>query len=211
MRRSPATNFWLYSVTKICSSRCPLAVTRRDQIRDHAADVPLLCRVVVWSCVVSGYRHRPCFVAVVEVAEKLCGVFDVPSRVQHLLWRRKILAMEVVIDLHATHIDELSSLPASRLKGLHGGHRGLREVGFALDIECPGIEAALAAGLRQADRIKDAFRNLVLCCSRLDFFLTGARCHGKGIRDRYRQREDRAQKQRRSADLRLFHSHHFLS
>ena len=49
-------------VTRIGS---PLAVARGDQIGDDAADILLLCRIIVGSGMVSGYRHRPCLVTVV--------------------------------------------------------------------------------------------------------------------------------------------------
>lgn len=109
-----------------------------------------------------------------QVAKKLGGVFNVAPRVQHLLRGGKILAVEVMIDLHATHIYELSALTPGCLEGLHGGHRVLREVGFALNVERPRVEATLASGFRQADGVQDPFWYLIFGSSRLYFLFARA-------------------------------------
>lgn len=61
----------------------PFAIARSDQIGNHTADIDLLSRVIVRTCVVSSYRHRPGLMPVMEVAEELGGVLDIAARIEH--------------------------------------------------------------------------------------------------------------------------------
>ena len=111
---------------------------------------------------------------VVQVAKKLGGVFHVATRLEHLGRGAEVFAVKIVVDLHASDIDELAAFPFG---GVESGKRLLprgRIESLAFDIHRIGIKAPLAAGLRQAHRVKDAFRHPVLRRCRLDFLFTGS-------------------------------------
>lgn len=79
--------------------------------------------------------HCPGFVSSMQRDQEFCGVFDVPFRVEHLFQRVEILVMEIVVDLHATNIDQFRALLLGQREGLHGICHGVGEQRLALDIE----------------------------------------------------------------------------
>ena len=79
--------------------------------------------------------------------------------------------MEMVIDLHASEIDQLGSGRARLVKIRQRLIAGFRKDSLSLDIESPWLKRSLASCLGQTDGIEDAFRNLVFGCSRADFAL----------------------------------------
>ena len=96
-------------ITRIGS---PLTVAGGDQICDDAADILLLGRIIIRTCVVSSYRHCPCFVTVVQVAQELGGILHVAVGVEHFFHGAEILPMEIVVDLHTPDVDELRAVSA---------------------------------------------------------------------------------------------------
>ena len=119
--------------------------------------------------------HRPGLVTVVKAHQELRRVVDIALRVEHLPDAVEVLAMVMMIDLHAAEIDQDLALPTGRLEGCNGGLRTSRKDGFSLYVQCVGLEAALVAGLRQADRVKDADGYAVAICGAQDFGLAGVR------------------------------------
>ena len=135
-------------VTRIGS---PLAVARGNQIGDDATDILLLRRIVVGSGMVSGYRHRPCLVPIMKVAEEFCRVLYVAVWVEHILGGAEIFTVIIVVDLHAADVDELRAAAAGDVELPHRILFRGRKDRLAFDVHGIGIERALAAGLRQTD------------------------------------------------------------
>jgi hypothetical protein len=72
--------------------------------------------------------------------------------------------MIVVVDLHAAEIDQLGAAAPGLFEGRNGRAPGWRKYGFPFDIQRIWLQAALVAGLRQANRVEDADRNIVTVC-----------------------------------------------
>lgn len=180
----------------------PLAVAGGNQICDDAADILLLRWIVVRSRVVSRYRHRPCLVAVVKVAQELCGIFHVAMRIEHFLHGAEVLAVKIVIDLHTSDVDELRTASAGGVELPQCGLLGGWKQSLPLDVHGIGIERSLAPGFRQPDRIENSLGNPVFGRCRLNFTLAGAcggRCaRGKRCQSGYRQRRQQKRSQHRS-------------
>lgn len=103
-------NFRLLIVAEILCVHGPFSIPGRNQIRYHAAHIFLLCRIVVRSCVISGNCHRPGFMPVVQIFKEHRRIFHVALRVKHFLRGTEIFSVEVLIDLHATEIDQLRTV-----------------------------------------------------------------------------------------------------
>lgn len=150
----------------------PLAVTGGDEIADDPADIALLGGVIVRSGMVSGYRHRPCLVPVVEPLEELCRIGDVLGRVEHLPHRGKFCSVKMDIDLHAADIDQLGAALAGGVNQLECLRQAGGKICLPLDIDGVRAQRSLAARFRQADRIENAFRNAIPACGSLYLPLT---------------------------------------
>jgi hypothetical protein len=96
-----------------------------------------------------------------QIAKKFRRIFDVCMGVEHCLDGGKILAMEVLVDLHATNIYQLGARLSGRCKLVQRGIFGRGEEGFSLDVESVGIKRSPATCFRQADRIENAFWDVV--------------------------------------------------
>lgn len=144
-------NLGLLFTTKFSGVRSPVSVARRNQIRNHPADISLLGGVVIWPGMVSGYRHRPCLVTAVKVQEELRRVIDILSRVKHGLHGGKILPVKVLIDLHAADVDELRATPPRDNESIDGLTLVIEEHRLAFHVHREGLERSLATRFRQTD------------------------------------------------------------
>jgi hypothetical protein len=129
---------------------------------------------------------------VMQISKKFRRIFDIGVGVEHCLDGGKILAMEVLVDLHATNIYQLGARLPGSCELLQCSIFGRGKEGFSLDVESVGIERSPATCFRQADRIENALRNSIFGSGGLDLTLaeTDRRC--LGARDR-RCQSDRAQ------------------
>lgn len=123
---------------------------------------------------IAGHRHGPCNVLRVQAREKSGGIFDIAAGIQHVFRSSKLIAVIVVIDLHATQIDEFGALPARIFEDLKRVLARGREDRLALDVEGPGLKRSALAGLRQSHRIENAFRHTVFNGRSGDFALADA-------------------------------------
>src|SRR5262245_33741367 len=71
----------------------------------------------------------------------------------------------MLVDLHATKVDELSAVAARLLDGSYRCACGGWEHCSSLDIQSVRLQASLAAGLGKTDGIENSERNSVACCS----------------------------------------------
>ncbi len=85
-----------------------------------------------------------------------------------------MLAMEMVIDLHAAEIDEFCTLCAGRGKALEDSLGAFLEEGPALDVHGIGLQRSLPARFGETHRIQDAGRDAVFGSGIDDFTLAGA-------------------------------------
>lgn len=76
----------------------------------------------------------------VETRKEGCRVFDVLARVEHFRRRRKLVAVEMVIDLHAAEVDQLGATRPRRLEGLQRLFLTPAEIGLALDVHGIGLQ-----------------------------------------------------------------------
>ncbi len=90
-----------------------------------------------------------------------------------------MLAMVVLVNLHAADIDEFGTGSESAVKLVQRLLFGCRENGLSFHIHSIGIEGALTTGFRQTDRIEDSFRDTIFSGSGLYFSLTGACVRGQ--------------------------------
>lgn len=142
-------NLQLLFTAKFSGVRSPVSVARRDQIRNHPADISLLGGVVIRPRMVSGYRHRPCLVTVVKVHEELRCVIDVLSRVKHGLYRGKILSVKVLVDLHAADVDKLRATPPRSNESIDGLALTIEEHCLAFHVHRERLKRSLASRFRQ--------------------------------------------------------------
>src|SRR3954469_6468278 len=98
----------------------PGAETAGDEVRDDVADVLFLRRLVVGARIVTGDRHGPASLALLQFLQEARGVVDIPGRIEHRSRRSELVAVIVMVDLHAAEIDQLDALAAHRLEISHG-------------------------------------------------------------------------------------------
>lgn len=110
----------------------------------------------------------------VQIAEETCCIFDVPAGIKHGLDGGEILPVEVLVDLHATHIDEHGTPLPCPLEGVQSLVQAIEIVGLSFDIHGVGRKTSLASGLCQTDRIEYAFRDAVFGSGGADCALTGS-------------------------------------
>ena len=155
--------------------RRPASIARRNQIGDHPANITLLRGVVVRARMVAGDSHGPGLMPGVETRKEGRRIFDILARVEHFRRRRELVAVEMVVDLHAAEVDQLGAACPRRLEGLQRLLLVPAEIGLALDIHGIGLQRSLPAGLGETDGIEDAGRDIVFRRRREDFTLAAAR------------------------------------
>lgn len=189
-------NFRLSVLAELTRIKCPLSITGSNQIADHSAYVFLLRRVVVRSSMVARDRHCPRLVALVQIAQKFGCVFNVALRFEHGRGGAEVLTMEVMVDLHASNVDQLATLPLCRVELSKRLLLRRRKVCLSLYIHSVRVKAPLTASFSQSYRVEDALRHTIFGCRRLDFLLAYARRCGC-FRDRVAQSERRQRYQDR--------------
>lgn len=135
-------------------------------------------------------RHGPCFVTTVQVAQEARRILHIAPRVEHGLYAGELLTMKVLIDLHATHVDQNGTALPCVLKGLQGILQPIEIMRLSLNVHGIGLQAALAPGFRQADRIEDALGDAVFGSRGTDCAFTGSAI-GRGLRGKADQDESR--------------------
>ena len=143
-------------VAETAGVRGPFSEAGGDHVGNDTADIDLLRRIVVGTGVIAGDGHRPCLVTGMEAGQEARRIVDVLTRIEHVLDAAKMRRVVVMVDLHATQIDERLALApgiGERSKGLGPASR---KDHFSLYIQGVGLKAALVAGLRQTYGIKDA-------------------------------------------------------
>lgn len=134
----------------------PPAEADGDHVGDDAADIDLLRGVVVRSGVIARDGHRPGLVPGMQAGQEAGRVVDVAARVEHLADAAEGRAVVAVIDLHAAEIDQCLAVATRGLEVRKGFGPRFREDGFSFYIQGVGLQAALVAGLRQANRVEDS-------------------------------------------------------
>lgn len=196
------TKFLVVSNTKLRGILSPLAVAAGDEIGDHPAHILLLRGVVVGTGMVARDRHGPGFVTCMKLGQELRCILDIARRLQHLGGRGEGLAMEMMVDLHATEVDQNGTLETCLLEDGKRIIGAVCEDGLPFNVERPGLQRTLLARFSKPHRVEDALRHAILGSGPVDLLLTKtgeARLGGAGLRDRpdrpwqYRkqEREDR--------------------
>lgn len=72
---------------------------------------------------------------VMQIAQKSRGIVDVLVRIEHLFGRGKILAMKVLVDLHAADVYELGATRFGGGELLKSSLFGRRKERFALNVQ----------------------------------------------------------------------------
>ena len=181
------TKFLVVSNTKLRGILSPLAVAAGDEICDHPAHILLLRGVVVGTGMVARDRHGPGFVAGMQLGQELRRILDIARRLQHLPRRGEGFAVKMVVDLHATKVDQ-NSPPAARL--FENGERVVRtggENGLPFDVQRPGLQGTLLARFGETNRIENPLRDTIFGSGPMDLLLAKSRLvrlRGAGLRDR---------------------------
>lgn len=181
----------LFTAKFSCPLR-PVSVAGGDKIADDTTHITLLGGVIVGAGMVPRDSHRPGLMALVEVRQEFCRVFDIGPRLEHGRDRGEILTMIMLVDLHAADIDEPRTTLPCRLESLQGLIARHGEDSPSLDVERIGLERSLSARFRQADGIQDPFRYAIFRRRRMNFPFTGAR----GCRS-FRYRRDQAERRQK--------------
>src|SRR5687768_14605738 len=71
------------------------------EVTDDVTDVALLRRLIVGARIVTGDRHGPAALALLQFLEKARSVIDVLRGIEHRPHRAELFAVIVMIDLHA--------------------------------------------------------------------------------------------------------------
>ena len=130
--------------------------------------------VGVGAGIVPGDRHGPAPLALLQLLEKARGVIDVPGGIEHRPHRVELVAVIVVIDLHAAEIDELDAPVPHGIEVRHrvghvpGKHR------LAFSAQRIRVQRPSTPGLGQPYRIENAERNSIKPGRTRHFALTGA-------------------------------------
>lgn len=149
-------------MTEGTRARSPLAEPAGHHIGHDRADILLLCRVVAWASVVARRRQSPASLFDAQVFQKLRGIINVLAWIEHVDDRVEVTAVEVVVDLHAADIDQLSAGLPRLFEFRQRLRQSLREVGWAFDIQRIGMQRAAPAGFGERDSIENTQRHAVL-------------------------------------------------
>jgi len=106
-----------------------------------------------------------------KAGQEAGGIVDVAMRIEHVGDAAELRGMVVMVDLHAAEIDQRLAVAAGVFEVGERFRPASREDGFSFYVQGVGLEAALVAGFRQADRVEDAGRNAVAVGGTQDFRL----------------------------------------
>lgn len=172
-------------VAESAGVRGPFSKAGGDHVGNDTADIDLLRRVIVGAGMIAGHGHRPGLVTGMKAGQEARRIVDILTWVEHVLDAAKMRCVVVVVDLHAAQIDQGLALAP----GIGEGGKGLGPASgkdcFSLYIQSVGLKAALVAGLRQANGIKDAGGNAIAVGGAQDFRLARV---GRGCGSCYRAR-----------------------
>ncbi len=93
-------------MAKFTGALGPGAEAAGHHIGDHEANVSLLRGIIIGSCVVTRGGQRPAAFANPEFLEEARGIINILTRIEHRLCGLEMVCMKVVIDLHASYIDQ---------------------------------------------------------------------------------------------------------
>ncbi|PHK46170.1 hypothetical protein VF13_11990 [Nostoc linckia z16] len=121
----------------------------------------MLGRVVVRPGMIAGDRHGPGVVACFQPLQELGRVFDVQRRVEHRVEAGELVAVVVMVDLHAADVDQLLALGARGVELVQCLLLASAEEGAPMDVERVGLQRITPAAFGQTDRIEHADGNVV--------------------------------------------------
>ncbi len=170
------SDIYFLLLTKAFGVTCPLPKTGRDNVLNDAAHIAFLRRIIVRSGVIAGRRHRPAAFTRPQGLQKTRRIIDVPGRNKHLLNRRKSLTVVVVIDLHASNIDEPHALFSGAFEPADGVCAVLCKDRSACKVHGVWVERSLVSRFRHCDRVEYAKRDAIPGgrCRHLAFAQIGA-------------------------------------
>ena len=172
-------------VAKIPGVVGPFSEADCDHVGDDAADIDLLCRVVVRAGVVARHRHRPGVVAGMQAGEKPCRIVHVLARVEHVSDAAKMRSVIVVVDLHAAEIDQCLAVAARPFKTRDCFIPAFGEYRFSFYIQGVRLQASFLACFGQADGVEDSGGDSITVGGAQDFGLAG-------VCGRFRRRRNQA-------------------
>lgn len=151
-------------LAELAGLRGPAPEVRGGEVLYHGTDVALLCRIVVRARMVAGNRHGPAAFPDLQLPEEPRGIADVFPWLQHFGDRPELLSMIVMIDLHASQINQL----LARRPGFPELHdrlplRGCKHAS-ALDVEGVGVQLSFSSRFRESNRIENTKRNNFSSC-----------------------------------------------
>ena len=157
----------------------PFSKADRDHVGYDTADIDFLGRIVVGAGMVASDCHRPGRVTGMQACKEAGGVVDILVRVEHVVHAAEVFCVVVVVDLHATKVNQLLALLLSSSKRGKGLAAASREDSLSLYIQGVRLQAALFPRFSKANRVKDSSRNAVSVRGPQDFSFTGVgRCAG---------------------------------
>ncbi len=152
----------------------PVSIARGNKIGDHATHIALLSGVIVGPRMVACDSHRPCFMAAMQIAQEAGRILHVASWIEHRLYRAEVLAVEVLVDLHAADVDEHRAPFPRPLETVESFVQVFEIIGLSFDVHREWREAALPARLGQPNRIENALWNTILGSGSANCALTRA-------------------------------------
>jgi hypothetical protein len=97
----------------------------------------------------------------VQGCQEACGIVDILMRVEHVPDAAEMIAMIVLVDLHAAEVNQGLAFASGILKGGERFIPTARENCFSLYIQRIRLKAAFLSCLCQADRIENASRHAI--------------------------------------------------
>jgi len=122
---------------------------------------------------IAGDGHRPCLVAGMETGQEARRIVDVLTRIEHVLDAAKMRCVVVMVDLHASQIDQRLALALCIGEGGKRFGPAPWEDRFSFYIHGIRLKAAFLAGLGQADGIEDTGGHAIAIGGTQDLGLAG--------------------------------------
>lgn len=148
----PAT----FSLAKCSRAVGPGSKPTADKLADHTTYVTFLGSAVASACMIDRDSPRPRLFPVIQPSEKLSCIVHIGVRIEHVPHGHKFPVVPVVIDLHASDIDQLFAFGVGLLKPRYRFCKTCRIDARTFNVHGIGIQLAFAAGLIQRHRIQDS-------------------------------------------------------
>ncbi len=97
-----------------------------------------------------------------QVLQEMGGIIDVSARIEHLLDRMEFSAVKVMVDLHASDVDQLHPSLPSPVEGRERLNQASVERRAARDVHRISIQRPSLSGLGKRYGVENRYGNAIL-------------------------------------------------